>query len=210
MKTLFLNPNASEATTATLRRFIARAGWPAKDWQVRRLEDAPQLIGSAEDNQRAEQALAARLPALAADADRLVLMSSLDTGHAIACEQLACPVFGFTRSVLGYRHAQGQRLQAVTFGQAVAPAYEEIFRAGPHAGVVESHTTLEAGPHAAVAGRERTFAAVRDTCERLAGTSPSPIFLVGVIGLEMAAELRSLGLPLIDPVADLMRWLQAH
>lgn len=210
MKTLFLNPNASVATTATLRRFIERAGWPAGIWQACRLEGAPELIGSVEDNLRAEQVLAERLPALAAGADRVVLMSSLDTGFAIARRKLACPVFGFTRGVLAHRHAQGQRLQALTFGHAMASSYEEIFCAGAHAGVVESHTTLEVGPHAAVAGRERTFAAVQETCERLAGTSPSPIFLVGVIGLDMAVELRSRGLPLIDPVADLLRWLEGQ
>lgn len=81
MKTLFLNPNSSEEITATLRRHIGRCGWPADRWEVAKVDDAPRIIGTASQNAEAEAALERALPALSNGFDRVVMMSSVDTGY---------------------------------------------------------------------------------------------------------------------------------
>ena len=53
------------------------------------------------------------------------------------------------------------------------------------------------------------LAAVGERGRELAGSSPDRIFVVGAVGLEMAATLREEGMhSLIDPVADLLAWLR--
>lgn len=210
MKTLFLNPNSSETVTQTLRRRIAEGAVPG-EFQVRCLQGAPQVIASASDNAAAISVLARRLPQLAEGFDRVVLMSSLDSGYELASRLLAQPVFGFTRSVLSWRRRQGQPLHVVTFGSAMSALYDPVFGADGNAGVVRSRTVFEAGPLAMHGPGARPLTEqLGALCDRLHAQQPLPVFVVGAVALEAALELREQGRPwLVDPVADLLRWLDA-
>lgn len=209
MKTLFLNPNSSDEITATIRRHVARGGWPAQCWAVAKVDGAPRIIGSAADNALAEAALAAALPTLGAGFERIVTMSSIDTGLAIAKRQFGAAAFGFTRSVLA-RHARlGQRLQIVTFDREMTAIYEAAFDATGHGEVVDGWSVIDCNPSTIAARPQVALPDLRERCERMG--RGRPIFVVGAVGLELAASLRAKGMTqVIDPVADLLAWIAAE
>lgn len=210
MRTLFLNPNSSDEITGTLRRHIARCGWPATDWDVAKVEGAPRIIGSALENDQAAKALDQSLPALCVGFDRVVMMSSVDTGYDIARRYLGSAAFGFTRSVLAQHHALGQKLQVVTFDKDMTALYERTFDATCHRSVIGHWKVLDLMPAAVAARPGNALAAVRDLCDELADASTDRIFVVGAVGLELAATLREEGMhSLINPVSDLLDWLRA-
>lgn len=208
MKTLFLNPNSSDEITATLRRHIGCCGWPPERWEVRKVENAPMIIGSLAQNADAEAALARELPRLSAGFDRIVMMSSLDTGYEIGRERFGDAAFGFTRSVLAQHRRLDQRLQIITFDKDMTSLYERAFEAAGHSAVVDSWSVLDLMPAAVAAQPHLALDELRSVCRRLRETSTQPIFVVGAVGLELAASLRREGVEgLIDPVGDLLAWL---
>lgn len=209
MRTLFLNPNSSAAVTSRLRALIARDGGPAFEWEVRCMADAPELIASEQDNLRAEALLQRELPAIAGAPGRLVLMSSLDSGYEAARRAMGERVCGFTRGVLAWHARSGRRLQVLTFGPGMAPLYRRLFQDSGHAAVVESHSVLDLGPSAALASSAATLDALRRSCGELASRSDAPVFVVGAAGLQLSLQLRDEGFTnLVDPVADLLQYLQ--
>jgi Asp/Glu/hydantoin racemase len=210
MKTLFLNPNSSDVITATLRRHIERCGWPVDRWDVKKVEGAPQIIGSLAQNAEAEAALVRELPALSVGFDRVVMMSSLDTGYEIARQRFGDTAFGFTRSVLAQHRRLDHRLQIVTFDRDMTPLYEQAFETAGHSAIVAGWTVLDLTPAAVAARPQAALDEVRAVGRRLGEASTHPIFIVGAVGLELAAQLRSEGMTgLVDPVADLLAWLAA-
>lgn len=212
MKTLFLNPNSSERVTAVLGDAIRAAGGTPSPWEVRLLPGAPDVISSEADNLIAEAAVAAQLPALAERFERIVLMSSLDTGYATARKMFGNRVHGFTRSVLARQRQLGARVQAITFGEEMAPLYDAIFAEGDTHGVVQSHTVCPSNPLAlAHADTDRSAAQLAATCDELHAASSTPVFVVGAVVLPTAAQLREQGRPwIVDPVADLLAFLSTQ
>uniref|UniRef100_UPI00104A5769 aspartate/glutamate racemase family protein n=1 Tax=Variovorax sp. BK018 TaxID=3450241 RepID=UPI00104A5769 len=210
MRTLFLNPNSSDEITATLRRHIARCGWHADEWEVAKVEGAPRIIGTALENAQAVEALDRRLCSLRAGFDRVVVMSSLDTGYDIVRGQLGDAAFGFTRSVLAQHRSLGRKLQVITFDMSMTALYERAFDATGHGSVVGNWRVLDAMPAAVAARPDDALAELRRRCRELEPASQDKIFVVGAVGLELAAALRAEGLhSVIDPVADLLAWLRA-
>lgn len=210
MRTLFLNPNSSDEITATLRRHIGRCGWPAERWDVAKVEGAPRIIGSAMENEQAAKALDQSLPALCAGFDRVVMMSSVDTGYDIARRQLGEAAFGFTRSVLAHHDKLGRKLQVITFDKDMTALYERAFEATGHGAVVGNWQVLDIAPADAAARPEAALGLLRSLCRELGAASDRRIFVVGAVGLELAASLRQEGMDLlIDPVSDLLAWLGA-
>lgn len=208
MKTLFLNPNGSDAVTAQLRDAIRRAGGLRQQWEVRKLAGAPEIIASADDNARATALLQRSLPALAQEFGRLVLMSSLDTGYELAAQLAPGRAFGFTRGVLALHRRRGSALQAVTFGAGMRGLYAELF--AQEEGAVKRHDVFDAGPHAlAGSGASDSEGALASLCDRLHARSGAPVFLVGAVLLPLADRLRAAQRPwIIDPVADLLAFLR--
>lgn len=210
MKTLFLNPNSSEAITNILRHQIAAQGLPLADYDVRQLDGAPRIIGSAADNALAEALLEERFRTLTSGFQRLVMMSSLDTGFEAAQRLGGIEVHGFTRSVLAQHRRLGQQLQAMTFDASMTPLYSALFDSGAHKGVVQSITALPLAPGDVAGAKEAALAALRTLCRQLVQASPSPVFIVGAVGLELGEVLRQEGFgQVIDPVADLVAYLQS-
>ncbi|MDQ6780025.1 MAG: aspartate/glutamate racemase family protein [Candidatus Eremiobacteraeota bacterium] len=208
MKTLFINPNGSDEITATLRRHIERCGWPASRGEVATVERAPRIIGSAEQNAEAENELARVLPELGAGFDRVVMMSSVDTGYDIARKRFGSAAFGFTRSVLGQHHKLDQKIHVVTFDKDMTPLYEHAFEATGYRSVVAGWSVLDQKPTEVAARPEAALDALRETCTGLAKAPAPLIFVVGAVGLDLALRLRQEGLTtLIDPVSDLLAWL---
>ncbi|WP_221220705.1 aspartate/glutamate racemase family protein [Variovorax sp. Sphag1AA] len=208
MRTLFLNPNSSDQITATLRRHISRCGWPVEQWDVAKVEGAPRIIGSATDNEQAAQALDRSLQSLCAGFDRVVMMSSVDTGYDIARRHLRDAAFGFTRSVLAQRARLGQKLQVITFDADMTALYEQAFEATGHAAVVSNWEVLDTTPSDVARNPNAALERVRGLCSELSFASEHPIFVVGAVGLDLAASLRQDGMErLIDPVSDLLAWL---
>ena len=210
MRTLFLNPNSSEAITNILRRQIAAQGLPLADYDVRQLDGAPRIIGSAADNALAQVLLEERFTTLTNGFQRLVMMSSLDTGFEAACRLGGIEVHGFTRSVLAQHRRLGQQLQAITFDASMTSLYRALFESGAHKGVVQSITALPLAPGDVAGAREAALAALRTLCRQLMQASPVPVFIVGAVGLELGEVLRQEGFgQVIDPVADLVAHLQS-
>ncbi|WP_076999675.1 aspartate/glutamate racemase family protein [Variovorax sp. KK3] len=208
MKTLFLNPNSSDKITVTLRRHIDRCGGPAGQWDVAKVVDAPSIIGSAAENLEAEAVLDQSLHALTAGYDRVVMMSSVDTGYDIARRQLGNAAFGFTRSVLSQHRRLGHRLHVVTFDAGMTALYEQAFEETGHRAVINDWLVLDLTPSAVAARPEAALAGLRELCREIATSPGDGIFVVGAVGLELAATLRGEGIrSLIDPVADLLAWL---
>ena len=208
MRTLFLNPNSSDGITGTLRRHIARCGWPASEWEVAKVQGAPRIIGSAEENDQAVKALDLSLGALCAGFDRVVMMSSVDTGYDVARRHLGDAAFGFTRSVLARHRKLGRKLQVITFDKDMTALYERAFDATGHASVVGNWRVVDLMPAAVAAGPDAALAAVRERCRELADASTDGIFVVGAVGLELADTLREEGMQsVIDPVSDLLAFL---
>ncbi|VTU38609.1 aspartate/glutamate racemase family protein [Variovorax sp. RA8] len=208
MKTLFLNPNSSEEITATLRRHIGRCGWPADRWEVAKVDDAPRIIGTASQNAEAEAALERALPALSNGFDRVVMMSSVDTGYDVAHRLFGDEAYGFTRSVLAQHRRLGQQLQIVTFDKAMTALYASTVEATGHRAVVAGWTVVDRLPAAVAAQPSLALEELRTVCRDLARTSMHPIFVVGAVGLALTDELRKDGMTgLVDPVADLLGWL---
>jgi Asp/Glu/hydantoin racemase len=87
----------------------------------------------------------------------------------------------------------------------MTPLYQALFSTKGCDGVVRRISTVPISP-AAVAGSEDGLAlnAVRELCRTVRATPDAPIFIVGAVGLDMAETLRAEGLPIIDPVADLL------
>jgi Asp/Glu/hydantoin racemase len=206
MRTLFLNPNASTAVTALLRQRVAAAR-PAFVWDLRCIEQAPEVIASAADHTEAEIALAARLPALAARWQRLVLMSSLDTGHALAMRLLpGVHVEGFTRAVLARQGRMDRRVHVLTFGAPMKPLYAQLFADAGAAALVARHAVCDIAAGSLLQpGAEALRAKVASVCDALHGAEPLPVFIVGALALPLADQLRAAGRPwIVDPIADLL------
>lgn len=209
MKTLFLNPNASAAVTQMMRERVA-ARRPPFAWEMQCVAGAPEVIASPADNAHAETVLRERLPALVAGWERLVLMSSLDTGCAVAAAALpGVRVRGFTRGVLQALAAQATRVHVLTFDAAMAPLYDALFATAGGAAVVASRTAFDAAPAALLrpggqALRERLAAA----CDALHAADGRPVFIVGALALAVADVLRAHGRPwIVDPLASLLQSL---
>ncbi len=210
MRTLFLNPNSSEAITETLRRQISAHGLSPADYDVQQLDGAPRIIGSARDNALAQTLLEKRFKALTSGFGRLVMMSSLDTGFEAARRLGGIEVHGFTRSVLARHRGLVQQLQAITFDASMTSLYRALFEAREQEGVVQSITVLPLAPGDVARVREAVLDALRKLCGQLAESSAAPIFIVGAVGLELGEVLRQEGFgQVIDPVADLIAQLQS-
>ena len=210
MRTLFLNPNSSDAITATLRRQISAQGLPPETYEVRQLDGAPRIIGSTQDNASAQALLEARFKELTEGFARLVMMSSLDTGYETACRLGGIEVLGFTRSVLARHRGLGQRLQAITFDASMTSLYRALFEAPEQAGVMQSIAVLPRAPGEVAGDRGVVLETLRTMCEELAAASNAPIFIVGAVGLELGETLREQGFAqVIDPVADLIAHLRS-
>lgn len=210
MKTLFLNPNSSDEITATLRRHIGRGGWPTDRWEVAKVEGAPRIIGSAEQNAEAEEKLAGVLATLSAGFDRVVMMSSVDTGYDIARRQFGAAAHGFTRSVLGQHWRHDQRLHVVTFDKDMTSLYEHAFEATGYGSVVAGWSVIDVKPTAVAARPQAALDELRQVCRGIGGVSAPRTFVVGAVGLDLAVSLRQEGLTrVIDPVHDLLAWLDA-
>ena len=138
------------------------------------------------------------------------MMSSVDTGYDIARRHLGDAAFGFTRSVLAHHGRLGHELQVVTFDKDMTALYERAFEATGHGSVVGRWEVLDMTPADAAARPGIALDQLRDLCRRLVSASDHRIFVVGAVGLELAAELRGEGMrSLIDPVSDLLAWLDA-
>lgn len=209
MRTLFLNPNSDDAITATLRRHIGGHGWPHDRWAVAKVDGAPRIIGSAAQNAQAEAALEVALPGLSEGFDRVVMMSSVDTGYGIARRRFGDEAYGFTRSVLSQHRRRGNRLQVVTFDRTMTPLYEAAFDATGCGPVVAGWSVIDVEPAAVAAQPGLTLRKLESVCRQLAEASAEPVFVVGAVGLALAETLRLDGMTqLIDPVADLLAWLE--
>lgn len=209
MKTLFLNPNSSDAITEILRRQVAAQGWLPDSYDVRCLAGAPQIIGSLHDEVQSEALLEKHYQELTQGFSRLVMMSSLDTGFETARRLGGIDVYGFTRSVMAWHRSQSQQLQVITFDPSMTPLYQALFSIEQNKGVV-SNTRVMAFPPAAVAkARVVVLDLLRSTCQQLADTSSAPIFIVGAVGLDLGETLRQEGFTqIINPIASLIAHLQ--
>lgn len=210
MRTLFLNPNSSEAITDTLMRQIAAQGLDPASYEVCQLKGAPKIIGSAQENAMAVALLEEQFKTLTSGFSRLVMMSSLDTGFEAARRLGGIEVQGFTRSVLArHRHLQ-QRLQTITFDTSMTSLYRALFQAAEHQGVVQSISVVPLAPGDVMHRRNAVLESLRKTCQKLAESCPEPIFIVGAVGLDLGQVLRQEGLTqVIDPIADLVAHLQS-
>lgn len=208
MRTLFLNPNSSAEITSTLRRHVERCGWPADRWEILKVDDAPRIIGSVSQNAEAEAAVERALPVLSRGFDRVVMMSSLDTGYHIARQRLGDEAYGFTRSVFSQHRRLGRQLQIITFDKSMTSLYESAIDATGHRMVVAGWTVVDLEPAAIAAQPSLALEKLRTACRDLASTSIHPIFVVGAVGLALTEELRRVGMTgLVDPVSDLLAWL---
>ena len=171
MRTLFLNPNSSEAITQTLRRQISAHGLSPADYDVQQLDGAPRIIGSARDNALAQTLLEERFKALTSGFGRLVMMSSLDTGFEAARRLGGIEVHGFTRSVLARHRSLRQHLQAITFDASMTPLYRTLFESREQEGVVQSIAVLPLAPGDVASAREAVLDALRKLCQQLAQAS---------------------------------------
>ena len=209
MKTLFLNPNSSQAITEILQRQIAAHGLKPAEYEVRQLDGAPKIIGSVQDNALAQALVEERFETLTSGFARMVMMSSLDTGFKVAQSLGGIEVHGFTRSVLARHRRLGQCLQAITFDASMTSLYRALFESQENEGVVQSIAVLPLAPGDVAHAREAVLDALCKLCQQLAQTSAAPIFIVGAVGLELGEVLRQEGFgQVIDPVADLLAHLQ--
>lgn len=210
MRTLFLNPNSSEAITETLMRQISAQGLNPASYEVRQLEGAPTIIGSAQENAMAVALLEEQFKTLTSGFARLVMMSSLDTGFEAARRLGSIEVHGFTRSVLARHRCLRQRLQTITFDTSMSSLYRALFQAKEHLGVVQSISVVPLAPGDVMQGRNAVLEPLRKTCQKLAKSCPAPIFIVGAVGLELGEVLRREGVAqVIDPISDLVAHLHS-
>lgn len=210
MKTLFLNPNSSDAITETLKRQIAGQRCLPSSYEVRQLDGAPQIIGSMNENEQAQALLEQHFKELTTGFERLVIMSSLDTGFDAACRLGGIEVHGFTRSVLAWSRLQTQHLQAITFDSSMTSLYQALFAAKENEGIVKHINVLPLAPTDVSQAREAVLASLREMCVKLANSCSSPIFIVGAVGLEFGQLLRREGFgQVIDPIADLIAFLHS-
>ena len=210
MKTLFLNPNSSDAITNILKRQIAAQGWLPESYEVCCLEGSPQIIGSLQDEFKSQALLEKHYKELTHGFTRLVMMSSLDTGFETARRLGGIDVYGFTRSVLAWHRSQGQQLQVITFDASMAPLYQALFAAEESKGVVLDTTVMAFAPAAVAESKEAVLDMLRTTCRQLTEASSAPIFIAGAVGLDLGEALRQEGFKqVIDPVASLMAHLES-
>jgi Asp/Glu/hydantoin racemase len=210
MKTLFLNPNSSDAITNILKRQIAAQGWLPDSYEVCCLAGAPQIIGSLPDEFKSQALLEKHFKELTHGFTRVVMMSSLDTGFETARRLGGIEVYGFTRSVLTWHRSQGQQLQVITFDASMTPLYQALFAAEEIKGVVLDTTVMAIAPAAVAEAKEAVLDLLRTTCRQLADASSAPIFIVGAVGLDLGEALRHEGFKqVIDPVASLMAHLKS-
>lgn len=206
MRTLFLNPNSDASITATFLQRIDALARTGEAYEVARLPGSPRIIASPEDNLQAQAVLLDSLEAgVAGGFQRLVLMSSLDTGYEVAQTRTPLRVHGFTRSVLEWNRRQGRRLHAVTFDAAMTPLYQALSESPGCAGVVRGISTVPMSPASVTGSNRKAMEAVRALCRDSHATPETPLFIVGAVGLTIAQTLRKEdALPIIDPVADLL------
>lgn len=210
MKTLFLNPNSNDAITRTLQRQIAAQGLSPASFEVRQLAGAPKIIGSLQDNMKAQRMFKEEYKQLTPGFTRLVMMSSLDTGFDVAREVGEIEVYGFTRSVLAWHRSQAQQLQAITFDPSMTSLYQALFATKENQGVVGHISTLPLAPGEVESAWDAVLNSLRRVCRRLTDASSAPIFIVGAVGLELGETLRQEGFhQVIDPVANLIAHLQS-
>lgn len=210
MKTLFLNPNSSDAITKTLSRQIAAQGWLPDSYEVCCLAGAPQIIGSLHDEFKSQALLEQHYKELTCGFTRLVMMSSLDTGFETARRLGGIDVHGFTRSVLAWHRSQAQQLQVITFDSSMTPLYQALFSMEENQSVVLNTTVMAFAPAAVANARGTVLDSLRKICGQLADASSAPIFIVGAVGLDLGEALRQEGFKqVIDPIASLIAHLES-
>lgn len=211
LKTLFLNPNSSGEITDLFRCLIAARIAPDAAYEVAMLDGAPRVIASEADNAYACALLLERAAGWLGRYERIVLMSSLDTGFDALQDRTGLEVRGFTRSVLSWHKSRGRSVHAVTFDASMTPLYEHLFTSGTHAGVVQGVSTLPISPADVAGSRDHVLAALRAMCCKLKQTSAAPLFIVGAVGLQFSEILRhEEGMCIIDPIADMLAQLRVR
>lgn len=210
MKTLFLNPNSSDAITKTLSQQIATQNLILGSYEVQCLAGAPRIIGSLHDEDQSKALLEKHFKKLTNGFTRLVMMSSLDTGFETARQIGGIDVYGFTRSVIAWHRSQMQQLQVITFDPSMTPFYQALFSIEENKGVVLNTTVIDFSPAAVADARVEILDLLRRICQQLTDTSSMPIFIVGAVGLDLGEALRQEGFKqVIDPVVSLISHLQS-
>lgn len=209
MRVLFLNPNSSEAITKSFEQAIAQHIQPQCQFEVRRTPDAPTVISSDEENLASETLLLASIPPLLDHYDKVVLMSSVDTGFETLAPLAPDTVVGFTRAVLQHHINQAQPLQLITFDPAMTPLYQRIIdelHAAPP--LIMNHEVLAIAPNAVANQEAQTLQQLKRLCTDMTKRYTSPIFIVGAVGIRFADQLRTHhGWPIVDPIHDLLAYL---
>jgi len=209
MRTVFLNPNSNAQLARRFEERIEAAGGVPGDWAVRCVPQAPHVITSPAEDRAAATATLNSVCAQGQAFDRVVLMSSVDTGYQEIRRLPGLHVFGFTRSVLGWHRAMGTRLQVVTFGIAMSAQYESIFRDEGNESVVQGHTVIEVSPAHLADGASSVSTEVASVCDLRHAASGTPVFLVGALALDLSDRLRGDSRCwIVDPIADLLAFLR--
>jgi len=208
MRILFLNPNSSEAITKSFAQAIAQHIQPQCRFEVRRTPEAPTVISSDEENLASETLLLASIPPLLDDYDKVVLMSSVDTGFEVLAPLAPDVVVGFTRAVLLHHIHQAQPLQLITFDPAMTPLYQKIIDELHASPLITNHEVLAIAPNAVANQEAQTLQQLERLCTDMTKRYTSPIFIVGAVGLRFADQLRTHhGWPIVDPIHDLLAYL---
>lgn len=200
MRLLFINPNSTEAMTATIAA-AARAVAAADVEIVARTNHAgPPAIQGPEDGEAAVPGLLAEIAA-AGPVDAVVIACFDDTGLDRARAAAACPVIGIGEAAFHAAMLMGARFSVVTTLPVSVPVIEANIRAYGLAGACARVRAsgvpvlaIEAGE-----GRER----ISGEIARARAEDGIGAVVLGCAGMaDLAAEMqRRHGLPVIDGVA---------
>jgi allantoin racemase len=200
-----VNPNTSEATTATMVRIAqAEAGARATVVGVTARFGAA-LITEPEALAVAAQAVAALAPELA-EADAVIVAAFGDPGLDVLRAALPRPVTGLAEAGMAEAAAGGRRFAVVTTTPDLRDSIAATARRYGHAGFAGTWTT-PGDPAALTADPPALLAALDAACRRAIGEGDAEAIVIG--GGPLAEAARALAprcpVPLIEPLLAAIR-----
>lgn len=197
MRLLFINPNSTEAMTATIAAAARRAAAPGVEILARTNRAGPPAIQGEADGAAALPGLVAEV-ATAGDVDAIVIACFDDTGLAEARAAAPCPVIGIGQAAFLAAALLGHRFSVVTTLAVSVPIIEaNLVRYGLAATCARVRASGVPVLAVEAAGDAIAAEAARAIAED--GTAAIVLGCAGMAGL--VERLAGLSVPVIDGVA---------
>lgn len=203
MRILYLNPNSTEAMTASITASARAAVPPGVEVLGWTNAGAPPAIQGAGDGEAALPGLLAMLgPARQAGVDAIVIACFDDTGLAELREAAHCPVLGIGQSAYAMAGLLGRRFSVVTTLEVSVPVIRDNIRRQGFDGNCAAVRPTGLPVLTVEAGGEAVVTRIADEIARAAAEDRAETAVLGCAGMTGLRDViaRRSALPVVDGV----------